>query len=148
MNTISQGFFIKSSKEKIFEAISTAAGFNNWWTKECSGIPKLDSEFNFYFSEEYNWKAKVTKLILYTEIEFTMTLASESWEDTLFGFKLTNDTNENIFVEFYHKNWKEVNKEFQITNYCWANLFFQLKEYIETGVVLEFSQRNKHIELC
>lgn len=148
MNTISQGFFIKSSKEKVFKAISTADGFNNWWTKKCSGIPKLDAEFNFYFSEEYDWEAKVTKLIPNEEIEFAMTLASESWENTSFGFKLTDDTNGNIFIEFYHKNWKSVNKEFQITNYCWANLFFQLKEYIETGVVLEFSQRNKHIELC
>lgn len=148
MNTISQGFFIKSSQEKIFEAISTPEGFNNWWTKECSGIPKLDAEFNFYFSEEYNWKAKVSKLIPNEAIEFTMTVASENWEDTVFGFQLTPDSNNNIFIEFYHKNWKSVNKEFQITNYCWANIFFQLKEYVETGLVLEFSQRNKHIELC
>lgn len=148
MNVISQGFFIKATKEKIFEAVSTPDGFNNWWTKRCNGIPELGAEYNFYFSESYDWKAKVTKLIPNEAIEFAMTEASESWEDTSFGFQLQEDTNNNIFVEFYHKNWKAINKEFQITNYCWANLFFQLKEYVETGIALEFSQRNKHIESC
>ncbi len=148
MNTISQGFFIKSTKVQLFEAISTAEGFNNWWTLKCSGFSQLGNEFNFYFSDVYDWKAKITKLIPNEEIEFSMTVSSEDWENTVFGFKLNDDANDTIYIEFYHKNWKSINKEFLITNYCWANLFFQLKEYIETGVVLEFSQRNKHIELC
>jgi uncharacterized protein YndB with AHSA1/START domain len=148
MENISQGFFIKSTREKIFEAISTPEGFDNWWTLKCSGTAQLEDEFNFYFSEIYNWKARITKLVPNESIEFTMTVTSEGWENTTFGFQLNDDSNGNIYIEFYHKNWKIANKEFQITNYCWANLFFQLKEYIETGIVLEFSKRNKHIELC
>ena len=37
MPTIYHDFWINTTIEKVFEAVSTPQGLNNWWTKRCSG---------------------------------------------------------------------------------------------------------------
>jgi uncharacterized protein YndB with AHSA1/START domain len=136
---------INSSPTLIFKAISTPEGFNNWWTNKCSGVAKINEEFNFYFSEEYNWFAKVSKYSSNEAIEFSMTIASECWEQTSFGFLLTEVSSTKTQVQFYHKNWNNTNKEFRTTSYCWAHILYFLKNYIENGIIVPFENRNNHI---
>ncbi|MEQ3691885.1 MAG: SRPBCC domain-containing protein [Flavobacterium sp.] len=143
--SINHGLYINASKEKVFEVISTPNGFNNWWTKGCKGKAEINTEFNFNFTNEYNWFAKVTKLIPNKEIEFSMTVCSENWENTKFGFTIEEIEPYKVFLNFEHSNWESQNKEFQITSYCWAHLFLLLKNYIENNNVVPFEQRNDHL---
>lgn len=142
MNTIYHDFTINVSKEKVFGAVVTPKELNNWWTLRCSGKPALHKEYNFYFAEEYNWFAIISKLKINEEIEFCMTKAMEEWMPTRFGFILSEEVPNITTVQFYHTNWKEISKEFRVASFCWADLLRQLKQYLEKGIITPFEQRN------
>jgi len=142
MHTIYHDFWINVSKEKVFEAVTTSKGLNDWWTLRCSGKPGINEEYNFYFSEEYNWFARISKFKENNEIEFTMTEATEEWMPTSFGFILSEEKPNVTTVQFYHTNWKEISKEFRVASFCWADLLRQLKHYLEEGIITPFEKRN------
>lgn len=142
MQTIYHDFTINVSKEKVFETVSNPEELNNWWTLRCSGKPSLDEEYNFYFAEEYNWFAKISKFTLNEEIEFKITHAMLEWMPTSFGFKLSEVKANMTYVQFYHTEWENVSQEFRIASYCWANLLRQMKQYLEEGIITPFEQRN------
>ena len=142
METIFHNFQINAPIQNVFKAISTPAGFNDWWTLRCEGKPELNEIFNFYFGDEYNWFAEITKYEVNKEIEFKITKASEEWLPTSFGFLLQEEANDSTFVQFYHKNWTEASNEFKISTYCWGSLLRDLKNYLEKGIITPFEQRN------
>ncbi|MCG2611541.1 SRPBCC domain-containing protein [Flavobacterium sp. SM15] len=142
MATIYHDFTINATKERVFEAISTPEGLNNWWTLRCSGNPELNEEYNLYFAEQYNWFAKISKFIINEDIEYKITHAMAEWLPTSFGFKLKEIKPNVTYVEFYHSGWENVNQEFRIASYCWANLLRQMKQYLEEGIITPFEQRN------
>ncbi len=142
MHTIYHDFTINVPKERVFKAISLPNELNNWWTKRCSGTPELDAVYNFYFAEEYNWFAEISILKHDEQVEFKMTKATTEWLPTSFGFILKEINPTTTSVEFYHKNWTEVSKEYKVASYCWANLLRQMKKYLEKGTITPFQQRN------
>jgi len=142
MQTIYHDFIINVSRDKVFEAISTPQGLNDWWTLRCDGKPALGEKYNLYFAEEYDWFAKISKFSENAIIEFTMKEAMEEWLPTRFGFILKEENTNRTYVQFYHTNWKNVSQEFRIASYCWANLLRQLKQYLEQGIITPFEERN------
>ncbi|HEY3135739.1 MAG TPA: hypothetical protein VGL29_06785 [Blastocatellia bacterium] len=44
MHDIFQHFPIKASAKQVFDAVSTPAGLDAWWTETSSGTPDLVSE--------------------------------------------------------------------------------------------------------
>ena len=79
MADIYQDFPINSSVEKVFGAISTAAGLDQWWTKRSAGQPILGQEYELWFGPEYDWRATVTKCLIDKEFELTMTHSDADW---------------------------------------------------------------------
>lgn len=142
MHNIYHDFTINVSKERVFKAISLPNELNNWWTLRCSGTPELGAVYNFYFAEEYNWFAVISILKHDEQVEFKMTKAMGEWLPTSFGFILKEISPTSTSVEFYHKNWIEVSKEYRVASYCWANLLRQMKKYLEKGTITPFEQRN------
>lgn len=142
MYTIYHDFVVNVSKEKFFEAVATPKGLNNWWTLQCSGIPKLNEVYNLNFTDDYNWFAKISKFEDNEEIEFSMTDAMEEWMPTQFGFKLNEINSNKTEIEFYHTNWSEISKEYKVASFCWAMLLSQLKNYLENGIITPFEERN------
>ncbi|ESU26540.1 hypothetical protein FLJC2902T_25110 [Flavobacterium limnosediminis JC2902] len=142
MQTIYHDLIINVTKEKVFEAISTPKGLNNWWTLRSKGTAGLDEKYNLYFGEEYDWFATISKFKENEVIEFSMTEAMEEWLPTRFGFILKEENSHRTYVQFYHADWKEATQEFRIASYCWANLLRELKQYLEKGIITPFEERN------
>ena len=142
MQTIYHDFTINVPREKVFETVSFPDKLNNWWTLRCTGKPALNEDYNFYFGEEYNWFAEVSKFDINEEIEYKMTNAMSEWIPTSFGFKLSEVKPNVTYVQFYHTGWKNISQEFRIASYCWANLLRQMKQYLEEGIITPFEKRN------
>ncbi|MCL9804353.1 SRPBCC domain-containing protein [Flavobacterium amniphilum] len=142
MPTIYHDFTINSSPERVFETVSTPYGLDNWWTQRSSGKQEIGSVFNLFFTEEYNWFAEVSVLKHNEQIEFTMVKAMADWLPTSFGFILKEEQRGITTVEFYHKNWDSVSKEYRVASFCWANLLRQMKQYLEEGIITPFNERN------
>ena len=138
--SIYHDFEIKESIDKIFQAISEPEHLINWWPLKCTGIPKENEEYNFFFTSEYDWIGKVIKSKKNTAFHIKMTSADADWIQTSFGFDLKQLKNK-VLVQFWHINWPELNEHFKTASFCWALLLNGLKEYVEQGKIVPFEER-------
>lgn len=127
--------------EKVFEAISNPKHLINWWPLRCKGTPKMGNEYNFYFTPEYDWYGKVSKLIPNQSFYIKMTKSDLDWNTTTFGFDL-KEANGNTELRFSHIGWPECNSHYRVSSFCWAMLLKGLKDYLEKGIILPFEQRS------
>jgi len=141
-NSIFHDVHINADVSSVFEAISEPKHLNNWWTNKCSGIAEKGSKYNLYFSEEFDWFGEVTECIPDKSFAITMTKSDVDWDFTTFGFEIEAIDEKMTRLRFYHKDWKETNHHYRRTNYCWALLLFNLKEYLEYGDVVPFDSRS------
>ncbi len=140
MYNILHNFPINVSIDKVFEAISTPQGLNNWWTKDSIGKTAMGEIFHFHFEPNYHWTSVVSKCIPFKEMEWTMQTADEDWKGSKVGFRLSEkDLVTNI--QFYHSGWKEDNEHFRISNYCWAMYLRILKRNLEFGEFVPYADR-------
>lgn len=132
---------IQASPATVFSAISDPGQLIHWWPLRCSGTPQLGAVYNFYFGSEYNWYGKVQHSIPNKAFHIKMTEADTDWNPTSFGFDLEPQS-QGTLVKFQHINWPEVNEHFRRSSFCWAMLLNGLKEYVESGRIIPFEQRN------
>lgn len=137
---IHHDLMIKVPLDKVFEAISEPEHLINWWPKKCTGTAKENEVYNFFFTSEYDWYGKVTKLKKDSSFHIKMTKSDADWNATSFGFDLVQKENA-VQVEFWHTGWLECNEHFRRSSFCWAMLLNGLKNYIEKGVVIPFNER-------
>lgn len=140
-HSIHHDVFIEAPIERVFEAVTTPSELNRWWTQRCSGTPKLEAEYNLYFTDQYDWWGRVTKCEAPHNFEIQMTQSDPDWDPTRFGFHLSF-SNGKTLLSFYHQGWEENNHHFRFSSWCWALLLKALKEYIEQGIVIPFEKRS------
>jgi len=134
-------FQVKASAEKVFDAFTSPAGLNSWWTLEAGGRPETGQTCRFYFGPEYDWRATVIHIVHGKELTWQMTRAMEDWMPTQVGFVLTEEKGA-CSVRFFHRNWPNNGDHFAITNFCWGQLLRGLKNYVENGIAVPFELRN------
>ncbi|MCB0664564.1 MAG: SRPBCC domain-containing protein [Saprospiraceae bacterium] len=132
---------INAPLQKVFQAISAPEHLINWWPQKCSGTPELGKEYNFQFTEKYDWYGRVSRILPDQSFHVRMTKSDEDWNSTAFGFEL-EEQNENTVVHFTHLDWSERNAHFRIASFCWAMLLKGLKDYVEKGIIVPFENRS------
>jgi uncharacterized protein YndB with AHSA1/START domain len=140
MPSILHDFFIRSTPEKVFRAITEPKGIDSWWSLECSGTPAMGAEYRLFFGEPWDWRARVSRYEQDAAFEWDMTVAMDDWVGTKVGFELS-PTEEGTKVRFYHKGWAEESEHFRISSYCWGTLLRLLKLYVERGEVMPHAER-------
>ena len=131
---------IDTPLEKVFEAISQPEHLINWWPLRCSGVPQVGSEYNFYFSDEYDWYGEVIHCKHNEAFHVKMTNADSDWNTTTFGFDLQEERG-TIQVQFWHIGWPSCNAHYRRSSFCWAILLNGLKNYLEKGIIVPFEDR-------
>ena len=134
-------FVINATLQEVFDAISQPKHLNNWWTKKCTGKPELNTEYNLYFTPEYDWNGKVITCQPNQAFHIKMTKSDLDWEPTTFGFNLEQLEN-GVQVRFFHIDWPECNHHFRQSSFCWALLLNGLKNYSEKGIIVPFEERS------
>lgn len=142
MNNIYHNFIIKAKPQTVFHAVSDPKHLINWWPLKCSGIPEVGSEYNFNFTDEYDWFGELVKCEEAKAFHIKMTKSDADWNPTTFGFDLEQMKDGSTYVEFWHKDWPEKNKHFKYSSFCWAGLLKGLKNYIEKGNIIPFEERD------
>ena len=75
-------FPIKSSPERVFEAISSPEGVSVWWSLSTKGIPDIGSIYELNFGPGYLWTAKVVACRAPSVFEWQLLEADEDWVGT------------------------------------------------------------------
>lgn len=140
MPDIFHNVYIHESPEKVFHAISKGEEIEKWWTKRSSGKAIVGEVFNLYFSDDYDWKAKLISVAENEKCKWQMLKADKDWIHTRFGFQLFKRNNITL-AEFSHVGWPEINEHYKRSNYCWAMYLQLLKWYVETGNTTIFEER-------
>src|SRR5262245_31960700 len=140
MPDILHDFPINAPAKKVFDAISTPAGLDTWWTKESSGTPAEGEEYELHFGPPYDWRAVVTRCAQDKEFEFTITHADHDWQNTKVGFTL-NDNAGMTQVRFRHVGWPAENDHYRTSCYCWAMYLRVLRRNLEKGETVPYELR-------
>ena len=140
MADIFQDFPIKAPLERVFQAVSTPQGLDCWWTHRSAGEPVEGKEFELYFGQGYDWRAKVTRCVVDSEFELEIVHADEDWKGTRVGFRLQSEAG-HISVRFHHTGWPSANEHWRISCYCWAMYLRLLRRYLEYGEVVPYTAR-------
>ena len=96
MADILQDFPVHARPHRVFEAISTPDGLNNWWTRTSAGKPIEGTEYELNFTPDYHWRAVVACCVTDSEFELQITKADGDWTGTFVGFRLEAPREENL----------------------------------------------------
>ncbi|MGH9956567.1 MAG: SRPBCC family protein [Pyrinomonadaceae bacterium] len=61
MPDIVHDFPINATSDRVYEAVSSPAGLDSWWTLKSSGEPAQGNEYVLWFGPEHDWRAVVTR---------------------------------------------------------------------------------------
>jgi uncharacterized protein YndB with AHSA1/START domain len=140
MADILHDFPIFAPPERVFEAISTPAGLDGWWTKRSAGEPVPETTYALGFGPGYDWEAAVRSAVPGETIEWEFTTADADWLGTRVGFHLT-PRDGFTQVRFHHRGWPEPNDHYRTSSFCWAMYLRILKRGVEHGEVVPYEQR-------
>lgn len=131
---------INESIDKIFQAITEPEHLIHWWPLKCTGNPKENEAYNFFFTSEYDWYGTVIKSDKNKSFHIKMTKSDFDWNSTSFGFDL-EQKKDKVHVKFWHIGWPKCNTHFRRSSFCWALLLNGLKNYVENGKIVPFEER-------
>lgn len=140
MADIFQDFPIKAAPDRVYQAISTPAGLDCWWTLRSAGAPAVGTQYELWFGPQYDWRAVVTECEPLRAFELRMTVADADWQGTRVGFSL-DQANDQTWVRFHHTGWPSANEHFRISSHCWALYLRILRRYVECGETVAYKDR-------
>ena len=140
MSDILQDFPIKVLREQVYQAVSTPAGLDCWWTKKSAGSPIVGAEYELWFGPKYDWRAKVTRSVANREFELQIVRADDDWLETRMGFRLDGKGGK-TWVRFYHTGWPSPNEHYRISCHCWALYLRVLRRNLEHGEFVPYEDR-------
>ena len=132
MASIDHMFHIAAPLEKVFKAITSIEGLQNWWTTGAVGDTKVGGQITFPFTDEAQCVMNVhskenNKTLIWKCIE-----GPDDWIGTELSFDLAPVSGK-IRVRFIHDGWKQQNDFFANCNFAWGKYLQSLRLLCETG---------------
>lgn len=128
---------IKAPISKVYQALATAKGISEWWTKDTAGTSEIGKIITVRFhspegKEVGRMDFEIMALKPEESIRWRFTSGPEEWVGTEVKFDLYEE-NDYTIVLFSHLNWAE---EVEFKAHCsmkWAVFLLSLKNLLETG---------------
>lgn len=132
MPAIKHYLIVRSSPEKIYDALTTKEGVANWWTVQTEIGSKVGDVNIFDFGERYHNKMEIVNLQPNKRVEWQCLEGDKEWIGTTLTFEVEKEDDHSI-LRFTHKDWREETDFFASCNYHWGYYMRSLKLYCETG---------------
>jgi uncharacterized protein YndB with AHSA1/START domain len=131
MHDIMQLIKIHAPSERVYQAITTADGIRQWWTRDASIEAKAGTtgEFGFYGRR---FVAKVTVEELKPTTHVRWKVANAAWQGNDIEFNLKADGNDTTVV-FAHRGFPHADEGYASATTRWGFYLLSLKRYLETG---------------
>lgn len=122
---------IHASPERVFEAVTTADGIRQWWTRDAAIEPKLGAtgEFGFY-EKRFVVKLTVEELTPFTRVRWKVTNAA--WGGSDIEFNLKADGSDTALL-FAHRGFPRADEALASATTRWGFYLLSLKRYLQTG---------------
>jgi uncharacterized protein YndB with AHSA1/START domain len=132
---------IAAPLERVYEAVATAEGVSEWWTRDgVRGESSEGSKLQFFFGQpEPAAVMEVTRLDPDGHVHWTCIEGADEWVGTTLAFDLTRKGGETV-VMFTHADWREPSEFMAHCSARWAYFLFSLKGLQETGTGTPFPE--------
>jgi len=124
---------IKSSPDKVFQALSEEQGLAGWWTQDVNASPEVGAIDRFRFGEGGFNTMKVVELSPSKRVKWLCVDGAKEWIGTELTFDLREENGATV-VLFAQRGWKE---PVEFMHYCstkWGTYLLSLRSLCETGV--------------
>jgi uncharacterized protein YndB with AHSA1/START domain len=122
---------IHASPERVYEAITTADGIRQWWTRDAAIEPKVGAAGVFGFSgRRFVANVSVEELAPATGVRWKV--ANAAWPANDIEFNLKAEGNDTILV-FAHRGFPRADDGYASATTRWGLYLFSLKRYLESG---------------
>jgi uncharacterized protein YndB with AHSA1/START domain len=132
---------IDAPQERVFQAICTPEGLDEWWTKECQGKAGLGETYRLGFGPDYDWSAVVERYQPQSEFALKLVKADADWLGTVVGIQLEPRKGSGTWVRFSHLGWPVINEHYRVSCNCWASYLRILRRYLEHGERVPYDDR-------
>lgn len=136
--------FIRSTPEKIYNAVTTQEGIASWWSKTNNAKAEAGNIYRIYFGPDYYKEIKVTDLVLNKKVEWEILDADSEWVNTKIEFDINIGDN-STELRFKHYDWKDYTDMFAQCNHHWGIFLLNLKSYTESGKRFVMNEFGKDI---
>jgi len=132
---------IKTSPEKVYEAINTEKGLASWWT-QTEIYPEVGGTATFSFEKDVYVVMKIAKLIPNKEVVWKCveqyfptkgTDKTNEWVGTTVRFDIAKNADITITLSFVHEGLTSQLFSYKKSNEGWNYFLGSLKKYLETG---------------
>jgi len=121
---------VKVGIHNVYDAITTLPGLSSWWSRT-TGNTEINGKLYFHFGD-IQMEMTILELVPDKKVVWQCTEQEGEWKDTIITFDLV-ETNEQVFINFSHKNWAH---QTNLCSHCstkWAVFMLSLKDYLEKG---------------
>lgn len=122
---------VRSTRDKVYEAISTIDGLKGWWTEETTGSTDVGGVIQFRFPAG-GFDMLVLESTPGERVLWEVVDGPEEWIGTTIDWVLSQD-DDWTSVLFSHLGWKEPVLFMHHCSTKWATYLMSLKQLIETG---------------
>ena len=142
MADILHDFPIAAPPARVFEAVSTPAGLDRWWSRGADGRPERGATYALDFGPGYDdWQARVTACEPSHTFELELVKAIPDWIGTRVRFELAPASPASTQLRFAHLGWPTASEHYRVSSYCWAMYLRLLRRNVETGEVVPYAER-------
>ncbi|MBC9713523.1 SRPBCC domain-containing protein [Streptomyces sp. TRM66268-LWL] len=124
-----------TSREEVYDALTTVEGLSGWWTRETSGESEVGGILRFRFHGvpmPDGFDMKVLENEPAERVRWEVVDGPKEWIGTRIVFELKQEDAYTI-VLFRHEGWKEPGEFMHHCSTKWATFLMSLKKLLETG---------------
>jgi uncharacterized protein YndB with AHSA1/START domain len=122
---------IHASSERVYQAITTADGIRQWWTRDAAIEPKVGAAGEFGFNGK-RFVAKITVEELNPVTRVRWKVANSAWQGNDIEFNLKADGNDTTLL-FAHRGFPRADEGYASATTRWGFYLLSLKRYLQTG---------------
>jgi uncharacterized protein YndB with AHSA1/START domain len=123
---------IKTTPDRLYEAVTTQQGLTGWWTRSVKAEPKVGAVNEFGFGHGMDFKLRVEALDAARHVEWSSVQGPPDWTGTRIKFDIMPAT-DGATLRFTHGGFQSTGGGFGVYSYSWAQFLRSLKLLCETG---------------
>ena len=122
---------IPAPPEQVYQALTTADGIRNWWTRDAELDQQTGGIGEFRFcGRRFVARVKVDELTPPTRVGWTVTNAA--WDGNTIQFDLEADGS-NSWLSFTHRGFSKADQGYAGATTRWGYYLLSLRRYLQTG---------------
>ena len=124
---------IHASPDRVYQALTTADGVRNWWTRDAVLGSKVGDTGEFGFNgHRFVVKVKVDELEPPVRVSWKAISGTPGWDGTTITFDLRAAGRDTV-LSLAHRGFKQADEGYATATTRWGAYLVSLKQYLETG---------------